>query len=63
MKSMDLRHDWKHSVLSQCRDRDIAFDAVTELFNATVEMTTTEELISGEHFSNESKLTPWGEVL
>lgn len=42
---------WNHSVFSKNRDRLITFDAVTELFNATVEMAATEGLLSGEHFS------------
>ena len=42
---------WNHSVFSKNRDRLITFDAVTELFNATVEMAATQGLLSGEHFS------------
>lgn len=42
---------WYHSVFSKNRDRLIAFDAVTELFNATVEMAASQGLLSGEHFS------------
>jgi len=42
---------WNHSVFSKNRDRLMEFDAVTELFNATVEMAATKGLLSGEHFS------------
>lgn len=42
---------WNHSVFSKNRDRLIEHDAVTELFNATVEMANQRGLLSGEHFS------------
>jgi len=42
---------WNHSVFSKNRDRLIEHDAVTELFNATVEMADKRGLLSGEHFS------------
>ena len=42
---------WNHSVFSKNRDRLIEHDAVTELFNATVEMADKTGLLSGEHFS------------
>ena len=47
---------WNHSVFSKNRDRLIEFDAVTELFNATVEMAATKGLLSGEHFSVDGTL-------
>ena len=47
---------WNHSVFSKNRDRLITFDAVTELFNATVEMAATQGLLSGEHFSVDGTL-------
>lgn len=47
---------WNHSVFSKNRDRLIEFDAVTELFNATVEMADTKGLLSGEHFSVDGTL-------
>ncbi|WP_373321452.1 IS5 family transposase [Vogesella indigofera] len=47
---------WNHSVFSKNRDRLIAFDAVTELFNATVEMAASKGLLSGEHFSVDGSL-------
>ena len=47
---------WKHSVFSKNRDRLIMHDAVTELFNATVEMARTKGLLSGEHFSVDGTL-------
>lgn len=42
---------WNHSVFSKSRHRLIEFDAVTDLFNATVEMADKRGLLSGEHFS------------
>lgn len=42
---------WNHSVFSKNSDRLIEHDAVTELFNATVEMADKRGLLSGEHFS------------
>ena len=42
---------WNHSVFSKSRDRLIELDAVTDLFNATVEMADKRGLLSGEHFS------------
>ncbi|MCG9084156.1 IS5 family transposase, partial [Laribacter hongkongensis] len=47
---------WHPSVFSKNRDRLIAFDAVTELFNATVEMAASQGLLSGEHFSVDGTL-------
>ena len=47
---------WNHSVFSKNRDRLITFDAVTESFNATVEMAATQGLLSGEHFSVDGTL-------
>jgi transposase len=47
---------WDHSVFSKNRDRLIEHDAVTELFNATVEMAHTRGLLSGEHFSVDGTL-------
>jgi transposase len=47
---------WKHSVFSKNRDRLIQHDAVTDLFNATVEMTDKRGLLSGEHFSVDGTL-------
>ncbi len=47
---------WNHSVFSKNRDRLIAFDAVSELFNATVEMVDSKGLLSGEHFSVDGTL-------
>lgn len=47
---------WNHSVFSKNRDRLIAFDAITELFNATVEMAATQGWLSGEHFSVDGTL-------
>ena len=41
---------WNHSVFSKNRDRLIEHDAVTTLFNATVEMAQARGLLSGEHF-------------
>ena len=42
---------WNHSVFSNSRDRLIEHDAVTELFNSTVQMAENCRLLSGEHFS------------
>ncbi len=47
---------WNHSVFSKNRDRLIEHDAVTELFNATVEMAEERGLLSGEHFSVDGTL-------
>lgn len=47
---------WNHSVFSKNRDRLIEHDAVTELFNATVEMAHQRGLLSGEHFSVDGTL-------
>jgi IS5 family transposase len=47
---------WNHSVFSKNRDRLIEHDAVTELFNATVEMASKRGLLSGEHFSVDGTL-------
>ncbi|MFN7309529.1 MAG: IS5 family transposase, partial [bacterium] len=47
---------WNHSVFSKNRDRLIEHDAVTELFNATVEMANRRGLLSGEHFSVDGTL-------
>lgn len=47
---------WNQSVLSKSRDRLIEHDAVTELFNATVEMAEQRGLLSGEHFSVDGTL-------
>jgi IS5 family transposase len=47
---------WNHSVFSKNRDRLIEHDAVTELFNATVEMADKRGLLSGEHFSVDGTL-------
>lgn len=47
---------WNHSVFSKNRDRLIDHDAVTELFNATVEMANKRGLLSGEHFSVDGTL-------
>jgi transposase len=41
---------WNHSVFGKSRDRLIEHDAVTELFNATVEMADKRGLLSGKHF-------------
>ncbi len=41
---------------SNNRDRRIAFDAVTDWFNATVEMADKRGLLSGEHFSVDGML-------
>ena len=47
---------WNHSVFSKNRDRLIEHDAVTRLFNATVEMAGRRGLLSGEHFSVDGTL-------
>lgn len=47
---------WHHSVFSKNRDRLIEHDAVTDLFNATVEMADKRGLLSGEHFSVDGTL-------
>ena len=47
---------WNHSVFSKNRDRLIAFDVVTDLFNATVEQAHGRGLLSGEHFSVDGTL-------
>jgi hypothetical protein len=47
---------WNHSVFSKNRDRLIEHDAVTELFNATVETARKKGLLSGEHFSVDGTL-------
>ena len=47
---------WNHSVFSKNRDRLIEHDAVTELFNSTVEMARKKGLLSGEHFSVDGTL-------
>lgn len=47
---------WNHSVFSKNRDRLIEHEAVTQLFNATVEMADKQGLLSGEHFSVDGTL-------
>lgn len=47
---------WNHSVFSKNRDRLIEHEAVTALFNATVEMAKARGLLSGEHFSVDGTL-------
>ena len=49
---------WNHSVFSKNRDRLIEHDAVTELFNSTVERARKKGLglLSGEHFSVDGTL-------
>lgn len=47
---------WNHSVFSKNRDRLIEHEAVTEMFNATVEMANKRGLLSGEHFSVDGTL-------
>jgi transposase len=47
---------WNHSVFSKNRDRLIEHEAVTTLFNATVEMAQARGLLSGEHFSVDGTL-------
>jgi transposase len=47
---------WNHSVFSKNRDRLIEHEAVTELFNATVDMADKRGLLSNEHFSVDGTL-------
>lgn len=47
---------WNHSVFSKNRDRLIEHEAVTEMFNATVNMAEQRGLLSGEHFSVDGTL-------
>lgn len=47
---------WNHSVFSKNRDRLIEHEAVTEMFNATVNMAEQHGLLSGEHFSVDGTL-------
>lgn len=47
---------WNHSAFSKNRNRLLEFDAVTELFNATVETAQKRGLLSGEHFSVDGTL-------
>jgi transposase len=47
---------WNHSVFSKNRDRLIEHEAVTEMFNATVDMADKRGLLSGEHFSVDGTL-------
>jgi transposase len=47
---------WNHSVFSKNRDRLIEHDAVTDMFNETVEMAQRKGLLSGEHFSVDGTL-------
>jgi transposase len=47
---------WNHSVFSKNRDRLIEHEAVTALFNATVEQAKRKGLLSGEHFSVDGTL-------
>jgi len=47
---------WNHSVFSKNRDRLIEHDAVTELFNAAVQMADKRGLLWGEHFSVDGTL-------
>jgi transposase len=47
---------WNHSVFSKNRDRLIEHDAVTELFQRTVQMAKERGLLSGEHFSVDGTL-------
>ena len=47
---------WNHSVFSKNCDRLIEHEAVTELFNATVNMAQERGLLSGEHFSVDGTL-------
>jgi transposase len=47
---------WNHPVFSKNRDRLIEHEAVTEMFNATVEMANKRGLLSGEHFSVDGTL-------
>ena len=52
----EVGEDVAREVFSKNRDRLIEFDAVTELFNATVEMADKRGLLSGEHFSVDGTL-------
>ena len=47
---------WNHSVFSKNRDRFIAHDTATDIFNATVEMADERGLLSLEHFSVDGTL-------
>lgn len=47
---------WNHSVFSTNRDRLIEHEAVTEMFNATVNTAKQHRLLSGDRFSVDSKL-------
>jgi len=47
---------WNHAVFSKNGDRLIEHNAVTELFNATVEMAGQRGLLSGWHFSDNGTL-------
>ena len=47
---------WDHSVFSKNRDRLIEHDAITDLFNATVEIAHERGWLSGEHFSVDGTL-------
>ena len=47
---------WNHSVFSKNRDRLIELDAVTELFNAAVQLASKRGLLSGEQFSVDGTL-------
>lgn len=47
-------------MFSKNRDRLLKFDAVTELFNATVETARKRGLLSGEHFSVDGTLIQVG---
>lgn len=47
---------WNHSVFSKNRERLIEHDAVTTLFNATVQTAEARGLLSGEHFSVDGTL-------
>ena len=47
---------WNHSVFSKNRDRLIEHEAVTQMFNATVETAQQRGLLSGEHFSVDGTL-------
>lgn len=53
---------WATAVFSKNRDRLIEFDAVTDLFNATVEMAQGRGLLSGEHFSVDGTLIQHGKA-
>ena len=47
---------WNHSVFSKNRDRLIEHDAVTALFEQTVQIAKERGLLSGEHFSVDGTL-------